>query len=216
MNITWALRNRNIMSSLEAIHSQLLTYPPPLLPPGKALVPELTAKIAALSLHPTLEVGLHILNQDLPSAHFLVRHMQSAPAFAGMYLHGILHRIEGDFDNARAWYSDVRETDVYKEVWGSRGIGWKELEEGGKKEDLDDGQKFLDAVQQCKESAGQDEREELEAESKREIDTVFKWCSEKFGTDKMVDASEAWVKPSDDIKRMGEGQVSGSGGRRKF
>jgi hypothetical protein len=183
MNITWALRNRNIMSSLEAIHSQLLTYPPPLLPPGKALVPE---------------VGLHILNQDLPSAHFLVRHMQSAPAFAGMYLHGILHRIEGDFDNARAWYSDVRETDVYKEVWGSRGIGWKELEEGGKKEDLDDGQKFLDAVQQCKESA------------------VFKWCSEKFGTDKMVDASEAWVKPSDDIKRMGEGQVSGSGGRRKF
>jgi hypothetical protein len=205
------------MSSLEAIHSQLLKHPPPLLPPGKAFMPELTAKIAALSLHPTLEVGLHILNQDLPSAHFLVRHMQSAPAFEGMYLHGILHRIEGDFDNARAWYSDVRDTDIYKKIWGSRGIGWKEWKENGKeKEDLDDGQKFLDAVQQCKESAGKAQREELEAESKREIDDVLKWCSEKFGTEKMVDASEAWVKPSDDIKKMGEGQVSGSEGRRNF
>jgi hypothetical protein len=205
------------MASLAKIRAQLLTHPPPLLPPGKALVPSLTAKIAALSLHPTLEVVLHILNQDLPSAHFLVRHMQSAPAFEGMFLHGILHRIEGDYDNARAWYSDVRDSEIYKLVWGSRGIGWKEWKENGKqKEDLDDGQQFLDAVQQCKENAGNPKKEELESKSKEEIERVFKWCADKFGTEKMADASEAWVKPSDDIKKMGEGQVSGEDGRRKF
>jgi hypothetical protein len=205
------------MSSLEDIHAQLLTYPPPLLPPVKALVPSLTAKIASLALHPTLEAALHILNQDLPSAHFLVRHMQSPPAFEGMFLHGILHRTEGDYDNARAWYSDVRDTELYGKVWNTRGIGWKQWKEHGKqREELDDGQKFLDAVQQCKESAGKCRRGELESESEREIEAVFKWCAEKFGTEKIVDASKAWVKPSDDIKQIGEDQVSGNTGRRKF
>jgi hypothetical protein len=204
------------MASFEQIHSQLIAYPPPLLPPGTALVPTLKAHITSLSLHPTLEVALHILNQDLPSAHFLVRHMQSAPAFEGMFLHGMLHRIEGDFDNARAWYSDVKESGVYKEVWGEKEMGWKKWKEEGKKGELDAGQKFLDCVQRCKESGGKFQREKLEGESRREIETTIKWCKQKFGTEMVADASEAWVKPSDEIKQMGQEQVSGTAGRRKF
>ena len=42
----------------------------------EAYQPELSAKIAALEVHPTLEALLHILNDDLASAHFLVRHME--------------------------------------------------------------------------------------------------------------------------------------------
>lgn len=89
--------------SFPSLLSTLLSSPAPVLPPPKVLAPSLSGQIAALQLHPTLETALHILNGDLPSAHFLVRHMQAPPAFEGMFLHGILHRVEGDYDNARAW-----------------------------------------------------------------------------------------------------------------
>lgn len=82
-----------------------------------------SSRISELSLHPVLESILHILNLDLPSAHFLLRHMQAAPAHEAMYLHGFLHRIEGDLDNARAWYRDVQDSEVFKAVWTGDGSG---------------------------------------------------------------------------------------------
>ncbi|KAI9716977.1 MAG: hypothetical protein M1828_007491 [Chrysothrix sp. TS-e1954] len=147
---------------------------PPLLPrpTQTATHPHLSSAIASLELHPTLEALLHLMNSDLASAHFLVRHMQrpvplsntgetiesdgqdsgsvwahdggrassssatpprhsngdptngqtkatpptpssksnpqpQAPRIEGMHLHGLLHRLEGDYDNAAAWYKDV-------------------------------------------------------------------------------------------------------------
>jgi hypothetical protein len=56
----------------------------------------------------------------------------------------------------------------------------------------------------------------LGGESRREIEYVLEDCVRKFGTGRMQDASEAWVQPSDEIRKMGEDQVSGSSGRRKF
>ncbi|KAF2232060.1 hypothetical protein EV356DRAFT_505658 [Viridothelium virens] len=67
----------------------------------------LTPIISSLQLHPTIEALLHLLHSDLPSAHFLCRHMQAPPAVEGMLLHSILHRIEGDWNNSRAWVEDV-------------------------------------------------------------------------------------------------------------
>ncbi|KAK5061377.1 hypothetical protein LTR84_007919 [Exophiala bonariae] len=90
-----------------------------------------SSRISDLSLHPVLESLLHILNLDLPSAHFLLRHMQAAPAYEAMYLHGILHRIEGDLDNTRAWYRDVQDSDVFRAVWSGEGSGF-----GGGDEDV--------------------------------------------------------------------------------
>ncbi|KAH0006328.1 hypothetical protein KCU78_g12374, partial [Aureobasidium melanogenum] len=104
--------------NFDELLAHLKTLPVPLLPPAKALDPTLTDKIASLYLHPALEALLHLLNHDLPSAHFLVRHMQSDPAFEAMYLHGILHRIEGDFNNTRAWYHDVSGSEPFELVWG--------------------------------------------------------------------------------------------------
>merc|ERR1711939_7053 len=76
--------------------------------------------ISSLQVHPVIESALHLLNLDLPSAHFLLRHMQAKPAWEAMYLHGILHRLEGDLDNARAWYRDVKNAEVFQAVWGER------------------------------------------------------------------------------------------------
>lgn len=52
-------------------------------PPLSAINTALTARISELQLHPTLEAALHLLNADLASAHFLVRHMQGPPAVEG-------------------------------------------------------------------------------------------------------------------------------------
>ncbi|EXJ80299.1 hypothetical protein A1O1_08441 [Capronia coronata CBS 617.96] len=97
-------------SSSSSYQTLLSRLTPPSLPhdplslPTSPLKPHLPAtEIASLQLHPVIESALHILNHDLPAAHFLLRHMQAPPAWEAMYLHGILHRVEGDVDNARAW-----------------------------------------------------------------------------------------------------------------
>jgi hypothetical protein len=95
------------LKTFNEISTHLLSTALLALPPVKPTSPTLTPQIASLHLHPSLESALHILNGDLPSAHFLLRHMQAPPAVEGMLLHGILHRCEGDFPNARAWISDV-------------------------------------------------------------------------------------------------------------
>lgn len=208
----------SVHDSFQSLHSHLRqTYPAPLLPPGRPNSKQLTPRISALELHPTLEAGLHILNNDLPAAHFLVRKMQSLPASEGMFLHGILHRIEGDFDNARCWYSDIQhDSEVYAKVWGNEGKHFKDIREelgddagdgewmpyrkgGGQEGEMNAGQRFLNDVQSFK--GGKVKNGEVEArlekESRREFDVILGWCAEKFGTGAMVDASSAWVQDDD-------------------
>ena len=187
--------------TFSALYTHLLTLPPPLLPPGKATSPTLTSSIAALSLHPTLETAFHILNNDLPSAHFLVRHMQSPPAYEGMFLHGILHRIEGDYDNARAWYGNVSDSDVFTKTWP-----------GGKDEALG----FIARVEGLKKGGDGCDAEELGKRSLEEIKEVVEWCKERFGEQRVEDASGAWVKPDEANRQMAEEMVSGGEGFRKF
>ncbi|KAK5702898.1 hypothetical protein LTR97_003844 [Elasticomyces elasticus] len=148
----------------------------------------LSHSIASLSLHPTLESILHILNGDLSSAHFLCRHMQNEPAWEGMYIHGLLHRVEGDYRNAEAWYGNVAETECFQHGWGG--------EQG-----LEDAKAFIRRIEKLrKEKVGS--LEELEAESKREVDALVEWCKQKFGTGKMEDASQAWVEPSEEHRKI--------------
>jgi hypothetical protein len=52
-----------------------------------------------------LESVLHLLNDDLFSAHFLLRKLQEDKW--GKWLHGILHAREGDLCNAKCWYRDA-------------------------------------------------------------------------------------------------------------
>jgi hypothetical protein len=160
----------------------------------------LSHKISDLSLHPTLEALLHILNADLSSAHFLCRHMQNKPAWEGMYIHGLLHRVEGDYRNAEAWYGDVAESDGFRRAWP---------------EGLEHAKDFIRRVEKLRKD-GVGEKEQLEMESKREIDALVGWCKERFGTQKLADARDAWVEPSEEHRKMAAKMLVGGEGWRQF
>ena len=125
--------------------------------------------------------------------------MQAAPAFEGMFLHGILHRVEGDYDNARAWYKNVKDSGVFKSVWN-------------KEEQARDFIGKVEVLVKRKEG----NREELGQESMREISAVVEFCKKKFGAGEVRDATEAWVQPSEEHRKMGEEMVSGGQGFRQF
>lgn len=71
------------MSSPPAFYSKLCTSGPiACITPGttqanKGYAPDLASQIADGLFHPAIEVGLHLLNGDLYSAHFLARKMQN-------------------------------------------------------------------------------------------------------------------------------------------
>ncbi|CAO1621143.1 unnamed protein product [Parajaminaea phylloscopi] len=87
--------------------------------PHKPAHPELTSRIADLALHPALEAALHLANGDLYSAHFLVRKAQGGAKELD-WGHAILHRLEGDWGNAKCWYTDldnVGNSSIYNNFW---------------------------------------------------------------------------------------------------
>ncbi|KAI5816768.1 hypothetical protein BZA77DRAFT_368158 [Pyronema omphalodes] len=178
--------------------SLLASLPPPPFTNHPPRDPALSNKITDLRVHPAIESALHILNSDLASAHFLLRHMQSPPAYEGMYLHGILHRIEGDIPNAKAWYGDVKDSEVFKKVWGE-GDAWQE---------------FLDKIEGMR--RGEYKEEELKDRGEEEIRVVLDYCKERFGTEAMEDASGCWVRPSEKIQKAGQGQITGDQQRGMF
>jgi hypothetical protein len=200
----------DVQPTYASILATLRSYPPPLLPPGHSYSSSTSGQIAALQLHPSLEAALHILNHDLPNAHFLVRKMEAPPAVEGMTLHGILHRIEGDYDNARAWYKDVANDDdgqaLLKSAWP----------DGAKEAVL----VFVDEVEALNKSKDKGEasekRKELAQKSLNEIMTVVKRCEEKFGTEKWEDASSAWTRSPEKNRKMGQAMTTGGEGYRKF
>lgn len=193
------------LDTFDAIYDHLTTtYTFPVLAPPSQNPhdPSLSHAIASLQIHPALEAILHILNADLPSAHFLCRHMQNAPAWEGMYIHGLLHRVEGDIENARAWYGDVSESECFRYVWedGIEGAG-----------------NFLDRVKKCKPNVGKDEVEAgLREESRGEIERLVEWCKKEFGMNKVEDATEVWVQPGEKHREMAAKMVVGGEGWRQF
>jgi len=53
---------------------------------------------------------LHLWNDDLEAAHELVQELRSA---TGSAMHGIVHRREGDYDNARYWFMRAGDHPAY-------------------------------------------------------------------------------------------------------
>lgn len=189
--------------SYTTLKQQLLSKPGRVLPPpSSAPSRSLAHAISSFFLHPSIEAALHKLNDDLISAHFLVRHMQAAPQFEYMMLHGILHRIEGDYENARAWYSDVKETEVFQAVWGESG--------------LDKAMAFLRRIEILrKETKHEDisEVRQLQEGSRQEVKTVLEFCEKKFGTQKVEDASAIWVQDEKSIGKSSDMVIGGEGWR---
>jgi hypothetical protein len=130
--------------------------------------------------------------------------MQAAPQYESMVLHGILHRIEGDYENARAWYRDAKDSEVFRAVWGEDGLG-KAMD-------------FLRRIEVLrKETKNEDisEVHQLQDGSKREIKTLLEFCEKKFGTQKVEDASAIWVQ-DEKSSRKGSDMVIGGEGWRQF
>ena len=147
------------------------TYPAPLLPPTESRDINLTPRIVQLLLHPTLETALHIWNTDLQSAEFVIRDLRSAPEYEGMMLRAIIARVGGDYDEARGWYRSVEGSEVFQEVWGTRGV--------------ERVMALLEGVERLRRD-GTGDRRDLERESGKEIDAVVEYCVRKFGTQRRV------------------------------
>ncbi|GAB7327243.1 hypothetical protein MBLNU13_g11138t1 [Cladosporium sp. NU13] len=147
--------------------------------------PDLSHAISSLAVHPTLEALLHILNSDLSSAHFLVRHMEAKPAVE------------------EAWYGDVKDSDIFHSVWPEG--------EGG----LEGGVAFIRRVESLrKEKKG--DLSALEKESQRELDATKDFLVERFGLERVEDATTVWVGKSEEGKKQHAGQVVGGEGWRQF
>ncbi|KAH7392822.1 hypothetical protein BKA66DRAFT_411635 [Pyrenochaeta sp. MPI-SDFR-AT-0127] len=220
--------------TLDSISDQLLAKTSLVHAPKKAQEELLTGTIAELHLHPAIEALLHILNADLPSAHFLVRHMQAAPAVEGMLLHGILHRAEGDFDNARAWIGDVEDAcegfipkkrnegqqldqEVNQKMQGGKGFAGSLVAyvygEQNPRKLIDDVEHFRKKKQSQR---AKDDEESIEERIRNELARVLEWCKGKFGTGQLADATSAWIENSEEISAISRDMVSGDKGYRDF
>ena len=203
--------------------------------PKKAQDARLAATIADLHVHPAIEALLHILNHDLPSAHFLVRHMQAPPAVEGMLLHGILHRAEGDFNNARAWIGDVsdacegyqpkkKEQDQRLDADIEKQLGNSSHPSSSSMVKFVYGDQdpmalttSIEAFRGKKQNEkSEDEGKVIEQKIREEAEAVLEWCRSKFGDGAWEDATKAWVKNSDEINKISGDMVSGGKGYRKF
>jgi hypothetical protein len=185
----------SIQNQLISTYSYPFTRPPKQSPHS----PSLSNAIASLHIHPTLEALLHILNNDLTSAHFLCRHMQSPPAWESMLIHGVLHRIEGDYNNAIAWYGNVEESEIFQSVWPSG---------------LESARTFIENLKALDKNPK--EVESLRAESEEEMKRLIEFCKNKFGTNVLQDGREAWVEPSEEIREIANKQLVGGEGWRQF
>jgi hypothetical protein len=199
--------------------------------PRKPHIP--SHNITQLSVHPVIESALHILNLDLPSAHFLLRHMQAQPAWEAMYLHGILHRIEGDLDNAKAWYRDVQDSEVFQSVW--KRIDFSTIADGetqnrSSSEAFRKAMSFINQVELQKnallskerrkptgrDASGKLDLETLTKTSAEELRGVLSFCERKFGTVEVVDASKAWVSMNGKHADQAAQMITGGEGWREF
>jgi len=69
--------------------------------------------VADPSLAAACHAGLWLAHNDLDESHTISQGIHSP---TGSFWHGIMHRREGDFDNACYWFRRVGEHPVYKEL----------------------------------------------------------------------------------------------------
>lgn len=110
------------------------------------------------TLHETHAVGeigvnvfaiLHLLNDDLDAAHQLVQPHEEDPT--ACYIHGLMHRREGDWNNAKHWLR--------------RAHGHPQLPA--------DGATFVD---ECQAAEGSERDSPAARRSWREMTDLFAWC----------------------------------------
>lgn len=105
---------KKIDSNLAAVSEILVQRQPlPPLSPKQVWREDLRPRIDALAVDELVKGILHLLNDDLMSAHRVAMSMEDENA---KYLHALVHRREGDFSNARYWLKTLREQPVWSEL----------------------------------------------------------------------------------------------------
>ncbi len=106
-----------LSETLSEITQRLLARdPPPPLVPASVYDPALTPAINALNAPALVTIGLHVLNDDLASAHPLAQELEGDPL--ADYWHAIIHRREGDYGNSRYWFQRVGSLPLLTELYG--------------------------------------------------------------------------------------------------
>ena len=103
--------------TIQEIADRLRTRDPlPPLVPAQAFDPALTARINAAEAPPLVKIVLHLLNDDLGAAHPPAQAMEGNPL--ADYGHAIIHRREGDYDNARYWLRRIGPLPLLGMIYG--------------------------------------------------------------------------------------------------
>lgn len=73
----------------------------------------------------TVQAGLLQWNDDLSASHEIV---QDIHTIEGSYWHGIMHRREGDYNNAKYWFSNVKTHPIHETLYKQAVRLWPECE----------------------------------------------------------------------------------------
>lgn len=230
---------------LEALLSHEHVFFSPPTSPHKLLIPQHQRSstspptIASLSLHPVLEALLHILNVDLPSAHFLSRHAEVPPKWESMFVHGVLHRVEGDIDNTRAWYGNVKDTEIFEHVWLGKSDendespeiaakGWEHFldrlerwrDRSRKRAGVGGWEQDEDKLELAKVMDWSKEESLLRESSLWETRRILTFIEQKFGTGQVLNAKDEFlgkIESGDaELAKVAQSMVTGGEGWRVF
>lgn len=119
--------------------------------------------------HPELVAALWLYVDDLEASHRISQNIDSP---TGSFWHAIMHRREGDFDNARHWYRKVAVHPAHSRISSAGGGAGSGTSLGPY-----DANDFVARVERAY-KRGDNDQPELLAIQRREWRTLFEWCLE--------------------------------------
>ncbi|NEW08743.1 hypothetical protein GK047_22365 [Paenibacillus sp. SYP-B3998] len=117
--------NKDEANWLDVIAKPLLEHLPSLYP-SEQWDAEMDARIEALLLENltkgsidqesygmAIKAGLFLLNESLDKSHDIAQEITNT---SGSYWHALMHRMEGDYSNAKYWFNDVGHHPIYSSL----------------------------------------------------------------------------------------------------
>lgn len=153
--------------------------------------------------------------------------MEAAPAFEAMFLHAILHRVEGDYANTKAWYTSVAKDEASLETGAQDGaLAGSEIHAETRPgsqsgifaavwESSIRGFEYLASVEDFV-KFGSGNRGELEGQGRAEIERTVDYLRGKFGDGRWQNAASEWRYADGDTKVIKEKMILGGMGYRVF
>src|SRR5262245_15363251 len=100
-------------TAVESVLARLRAFDPSPLVPSGVRDPKLDELIARLEAPPALRSVLHLWNDSLERCHSLAQDIHDP---TGSYLHGVMHRREPDYGNAKYWFHRVGTHPVFARI----------------------------------------------------------------------------------------------------